>query len=109
MSSLGALLLFACIGAGTFAMRFSFVALMSRLKLPAWSAEVLSFVPTAVLSALILPQLVLAPDGSFLSAQTHPTALAGIAAIVAALLSRNVLVTIVIGIATLWVSQAVLA
>ena len=44
-------------GAGTFALRLSFIALLGRVKIPLIFRSVLRFVPAAVLTAFVIPLL----------------------------------------------------
>jgi branched-subunit amino acid transport protein len=104
MSTVEGLLLFAVIGALTFVMRLSFIALLGRLRLPDWSRDALRYVPVAAISALIWPELLTAGDG-VLTPTTYPRILAGSVSIVVALVSRNVLVTLAAGMAALWLAQ----
>lgn len=75
--------------------------LMLRSELPAWLRRWLAFVPIAVFTALILPELLLS--------RTTPPALAlgpalpaGIVGALVAWRSKNVLLTIVAGMLAFW-------
>ena len=50
----------------TFAIRYSFFALPADRKFPAWVGRVLAYVPVAVLTAIVVP-MVLIPDGRTLA------------------------------------------
>jgi branched-subunit amino acid transport protein len=89
----------------TFAIRLSLIALMGRVKVPLLVQRALRFVPPAVLSAIIFPELLVrngAPDVSFSNARL----LAGGLAALVAWRTRNVLLTIGVGMAALWILQA---
>ena len=53
----------AAMAAITFAVRYSFFALPPRAKFPPWVGRVLAYVPVAVLTAIVVP-MVLMPDGA---------------------------------------------
>lgn len=94
-------------GAITFAIRLSLIALMGRVQVPPLIQQALRFVPPAVLSAIIFPELLMrngAPDVS--SGNTR--LLAGVLAALVAWRTKNVLLTIGAGMAALWVLQAVM-
>ncbi len=97
------------IGAGilTFLIRLSFVALLGRLAMPEWFHRALRFVPPAVLTAIIIPELVVRAGALDLS-PLNPRLLAGLLAGVVAWRTRNVLLTIVAGMLALVVLQALL-
>ncbi len=44
-----------CLGAATFAVRFSFLGLVGGRALPDWAMRLLRYVPVAVLPALVAP------------------------------------------------------
>jgi branched-subunit amino acid transport protein len=95
-------LLIAGLAAATISTRIPVLMLLSRRKLPAGIASALKYVPPAVLSAIILP-IVLLPGGK-LSLQLNNAPL--IASLFAALIAwrkRNLLLTIVLGMAFLLV------
>ena len=86
-------------GIGTFAMRASFLAVAHRLvHVPPRAHRVLRQIPPAALAALVLPA-VLRPDGAFDLLQARvPAAL--LAALVA-WRTRNVALTLVVGMGVL--------
>jgi branched-subunit amino acid transport protein len=94
------------IGLLTFATRLSLIAALGRVTIPPGVARALRLVPVAVLSAIILPALVLANGTPALT--LHNTRLvAGALAVVVAWTTRNALLTIATGMVALWVLQAV--
>ena len=94
-------------GLVTFATRLSFILLLDRLKVPDWFRRGLRFVPVAVLSAIILPELT-NPNGTLFLSWRNPQLLAGAVAILVAWRTKNVILTIVAGMAALLVFQALL-
>jgi branched-subunit amino acid transport protein len=86
-------------GAGTFAMRASFIAAADRLvDLPPWAQRILRQIPPAALASIVLPALV-RPDGEL--DLTHPRFIAGIIAALVAWRTNNVVATLVVGMAVL--------
>jgi len=86
-------------GAGTFAMRASFLAAAHRLaRLPPAVLRLLRQIPPAALSSLVVPALV-RPEGSFDLVQ--PRLLAGVLAGLVAWRTRNVALTLVVGLGVL--------
>jgi branched-subunit amino acid transport protein len=82
-------------GAGTFAMRASFIAAADRLvDLPPWAQRILRQIPPAALASIVLPALV-RPDGEL--DLTHPRFIAGIIAALVAWRTNNVVATLVVG------------
>jgi branched-subunit amino acid transport protein len=94
-------------GLVTFATRLSFIYILDRMHVPGWFQRGLHFVPAAVLSAIILPELVTRGSGLDLSWR-NPQLFAGVLAILVAWRSKNVILTIVAGMAALLIFQAVL-
>jgi len=91
----------------TFGTRLSFILLLDRLKIPAWFRRGLRFVPVAVLSAIILPELASRNTVLDLSLR-NPQLYAGALAVLVAWRTRNVLLTIIVGMVALLIFQAVL-
>jgi branched-subunit amino acid transport protein len=91
----------------TFATRLSFILLLHRIRVPEWFRRGLRFVPVAVLSAIILPELT-RPDGTLFLSWRNPQLLAGAVAILVAWRTKNVILTIIAGMAALLVFQFVL-
>ena len=92
------------IGAITYAIRLSCIGLLGQREMPALLLKALRFVPIAVLPAIILPQLFLRNNTLVLSLQ-NPRWIAGMLAGVVAWRTRNVLLTIAVGMVALWVLQ----
>ena len=104
-SALG--LLIVAMGIVTYAIRLSLILLLGRFTVPPLVQRALRFVPPAVLSALIFPELLL-PGGTVMSSLGNPRLLAGALAGVVAWKSKNALLAITVGMVALWVLQAML-
>ncbi|WP_336037024.1 AzlD domain-containing protein [Halobacterium yunchengense] len=87
---------------GTYALRVSFIALFGRMdEVPPRVQRVLSFVPPAVLAALVLPEFVL-QDGAFAVGLGNDRLLAGLVAAVVAWRTENMFATVIVGMAVLY-------
>ncbi len=84
----------------TFGIRFSFIYLLGRVDVPPLVRRALRFVPPAVLSALIVPALLM-PSGTLDLTLGNERWLAGLIAILVAWRTKSVLLTILAGIAAL--------
>lgn len=88
----------------TFAIRFSLICLFGKIKVPETMQKSLHYVPPAVLSAIIFPELFL-HDGILNLSLDNVRLLAGLIAIVVAWFSKNTLITIIIGMIALFLLQ----
>ncbi|HEX2697106.1 MAG TPA: AzlD domain-containing protein [Anaerolineales bacterium] len=88
----------------TFGMRLSFIYLLGRFEIPETIRRALRFVPPAVLSAIVLPE-VLMPSGYLDFSPANHRFLAGGVAVIVAWWTRNTLLTILAGMAALLVLQ----
>ena len=88
----------------TFGMRFSLIYLFGRFQIPETMRKALHYVPPAVLSAIIFPELFLRAGTLNLSFGNYRL-LAGLVAIVVAWFSKNTLITIIAGMITLFLLQ----
>lgn len=88
------------LGLGSFGLRFMFTGLVGDRAMPAWLLRHLRYTAVAILPALVAPQVVwpIATDGVF----DIPRAAAAIAALTVGLLTKNVLMAIFSGAATLY-------
>jgi branched-subunit amino acid transport protein len=92
-------------GLVTFLTRLSFIALLGRVEMPPLLGRALRFVPAAVLSAIIFPELVV-HEGALDLSFSNPRLVAGLVAALLALRTRSVALTIFGGMAALWLVQA---
>lgn len=104
MSTTTLLLSMAACGLVTFLIRLSFIAGGRWLPSGPRFQALLRYVPPAVLAALIAPEVLMRGHALAVTAD-NPRLWAALAAIIVALVSRNVLATIGAGMLTLWVAQ----
>ena len=88
----------------TFGMRFSLIYLFGKFQIPEMMRRALHYVPPAVLSAIVFPELFL-HDGALNLSLANTRLLAGLIAIVVAWFSKNTLITIVVGMIALFLLQ----
>lgn len=88
----------------TFSIRFSLIYLFGKLHIPETLRRSLHYVPPAVLSAIIIPELSL-KDGSLNLALDNHRLLAGLFAVFVAWISKNTLITILAGMVALFLLQ----
>ncbi len=86
----------------TFGVRYPVLALVSRFTLPAWLGAALRFVPPAVLTAIIVPALLVSEEHGIWLSPENAYLVAGLVAIAVALTGRNIVLTLVVGLAALW-------
>jgi branched-subunit amino acid transport protein len=98
-------LLFAVIGLGTFLLRFLFIYLFGKIAMPYWLRRALRFVPAAALAALVFPALT-HPMGHLDLSPNNFRLLAGLGGAIVAWKTRNVMLTILVGMVLLWVLEA---
>jgi branched-subunit amino acid transport protein len=82
----------------TFGVRYPVLALVSRLSLPPAVLDALKFIPPAVLTAIVIPA-VLMPAGQVNFGLDNAYLIAGIAAALISWRTKNLLLTIVLGMA----------
>ena len=90
----------------TFGMRFSLIYLFGRFEVPQTMRRALHYVPPAVLSAIIFPELFY-HEGSLDLAFTNTRLLAGLIAILVGWFSKNTLLTIIVGMIALLILQLI--
>jgi branched-subunit amino acid transport protein len=91
----------------TFGMRFSLIYLFGRFQVPETMRRALHYVPPAVLSAIIFPELFLR-NGALDISLDNIRLLAGLVATLVAWFSKNTLVTIIAGMLALFLFQIIL-
>ena len=90
----------------TYFIRISLIVMLERVQLSDTLRQALHFVPSAVLSAIIFPEL-LQPGGSLDISFGNARLLAGILAGIVVWRTQNVFLTIGIGMVALWLLQAI--
>lgn len=93
------------IGLITYATRLSFILLLGKIEMPMYLKRALQYVPPAVLSAIIFPELLM-PQGKLDISGSNLRMLAGIIAFAVAWRTKSALLTIIIGMATLLLLQS---
>ncbi|MEO0869430.1 MAG: AzlD domain-containing protein [Cyanobacteria bacterium J06642_11] len=86
----------------TFLIRYPLLAMSDRITLPPRLLQALNYVPPAVLTAIVVPAVLVSGDGGF---GVHNSRLMGaLAALVIGLWQKNLLLTILVGMGTflLW-------
>ena len=97
------ILLIGCMAAVTFAIRYVPMALVGRIDLPPLVQRALRYVPVAVLTAIVIPA-VLIPDGKSIHIALDNAYLgAGIISAIVAWWSKNLLLTILIGMGVFFI------
>lgn len=86
----------------TYATRLSFILLFGKFEAPEWLRRGLHYVPPAVLSAIIVPE-VLIQAGKMNISQDNARLPAALLAILVAWKTKNAVLTILVGMATLWI------
>jgi branched-subunit amino acid transport protein len=94
------------IGLLTFGLRLGFIALAERVSMPAWFERGLRFVPVAALTAILVPEI-LKPGGTLDLSLGNARLVAGALAVLVAWRTKNVLLTIGVGMAGLLIVQAI--
>ena len=100
MSGLELWLLILAMGIIVFLIRFSFLGLAGRFTLPLPVRRALRFLPPAIFSALVLPALVY-PEGGLELGLGNERLVAGLAALLVAWRSKNILLTLLVGVGAL--------
>jgi branched-subunit amino acid transport protein len=105
--SLREALLIAGMFAVTFGVRYASIALVGRLRLPEPALRALGYVPVAVLTAIAVPYAVYR-DGIPVVDFGNPYLLGAGVAVLVSYLTRNLLATIVVGLAFFFAYRAML-
>lgn len=88
----------------TFGMRFSLIYLFGRFEVPDTMRRALHYIPPAVFSAIVFPELFLRGGSLYLTFDNHRL-LAGLIAVLVAWITKNTLITIIAGVIALFVLQ----
>jgi len=93
------------VGTLTYLSRLSFIALFARVQMPSLVARALRYVPAAMLTAIIVPAVVLRGSAPADPALEHARLAAALVAGLVAWRTRSPAATIVAGMAVLWLAQ----
>ena len=85
----------------TYLTRFSMVAILKKEMFNNRIREILSYVPSAIFPAIIFPAIFLDDLGVF-QFEDNPKILAAAIAMIIGILSRNIIATIISGLASYW-------
>jgi branched-subunit amino acid transport protein len=97
-------LIILAVSLATFLLRASFIIFADPHRFPHAFRQALTFVPPAVLAAIVAPGLLLR-DGVLDLSLSNERLFAGLAAIVATIFVRNAMAAIAAGMSTLWLLQ----
>jgi branched-subunit amino acid transport protein len=97
-------LIIVAVSLATFLLRASFIVFADPHRFPHAFRQALTFVPPAVLAAIVAPGLLLR-DGMLDLSLSNERLFAGLAAIVATIFVRNAMAAIAAGMSTLWLLQ----
>lgn len=101
-------LIIIAMGVVTFGIRLLPIVLLGRIEIPLVVQRALRFVPPAVLSAIVAPELLM-PGGEFNLSLDNARLVAGLIATVVAWRTKNVLLTIAVGMITFWVLSSIVS
>jgi len=87
-------------GLATYLTRVSFLSFSKNVTMPAVVYRSLKYIPVSILATLIFPNI-LAPQGKLNIATTNPYIWAGFITVMTFLLSKNQVMSIIVGIASL--------
>ena len=99
-------LIIIAMGVVTFGIRLLPIVLLGRIEIPVVVQRALRFVPPAVLSAIIAPELLM-PGGQVNLSLGNARLIAGVLATIVAWRTKNVLLTIAVGMIALWVLSSI--
>lgn len=92
----------------TFLTRYPILALSGRIRLPPTFVRALRFIPPAVLTAIVVPA-VLMPSGDQLRIDAgNAQLIASLIAVLVAWRTRNLLATILLGMLSMWIWRALI-
>ena len=89
----------------TFLIRYSLLAFSSQIKLPAQLIEALEYLPPAILTAIIVPAVLMPTGDKILLNYTNAKLVGAIAAILIGWRTKNLLATIIGGMLTFFIWQ----
>lgn len=93
----------------TFAIRYPVLALSGRFKLSEQFLQILGYVPPAVLTAIVVPTVLMPEGNQLLLSYTNARLVGAIAAVGVGLWRKNLLLTIVVGMTVFLGWQAIVS
>jgi branched-subunit amino acid transport protein len=97
----------AAVSIAVFLLRASFILFADPHRFPHAFRQALTFVPPAVLAAIVAPGLLM-PQGVFDATAANPRWIAGLVALAVAARTRNPLAPVAAGLPALWLLQWVM-
>jgi len=92
----------------TFGIRYSMFVLAGRVEFPGWLVHALRYVPPAVLTAITVPAVLMPAGGTIQFSHTNPYLVGALVAFGVGWFSKNLLLTILLGMLAFWGWQWVL-
>ena len=94
------------VGAINYVLRLSFIALFARREMPGWIRRALRYVGPAVLTAIVVPAVVLGAGGRVALEPSNLRLVAALVAAAAVWKTRSPTIAIIVGMGALWSLQA---
>ncbi len=92
----------------TFLIRYPLLAMSSRIKLPSQLIEALKYLPPAILTAIVVPAVLISAADEIALSYTNARLVGAIAAILVSWQTKNLLATIICGMLTFFVWQGLI-
>ena len=86
----------------TFGTRYSMFVLAGRVEFPRWLVNALRYVPPAVLTAITVPAVLMPTGDTVQFSYTNPYLVGGVIAFGVGWFSKNLLLTILLGMLAFW-------
>jgi len=93
----------------TFSIRYSMFAIAGRIEFPKRLVNALRYVPPAVLTAIIVPAVLIPSGDEIHLSYTNPYLVGALIALGVGWFSKNLLLTIIIGMLAFWGWQYIIA
>ncbi len=93
------------VGALNYLSRLSFIALFAHIEMPPFVARALRFVPSTMLTAIVVPAVVFTAPATLAFSYTNPKLVAALVAALIAWRTKNATATMVGGMVALWIAQ----
>jgi branched-subunit amino acid transport protein len=93
------------VGALNYLSRLSFIALFAHIEMPPLAARALRFVPSTMLTAIVIPAVVFTAPATLVFSYTNPKLVAALVAALIAWRLRSATATMAGGMVALWIAQ----